>query len=109
MSAITWVNRYSDYVNSLLDKNLLLQLTPIEGEEEGESRFGMLETIREYGLERLAAVGELRMSRERHAAYFLDMVDSEARAGAPDYLRPTRLDLDHANLRAALEYRQGIA
>jgi predicted ATPase len=66
---------FLDNITTLLDNSLLLQLTPLEGEEEDESRFGMLETTREFGIERLTAVGELGQSRERHAAYFLTMPD----------------------------------
>src|SRR5207244_1026162 len=39
----------------------------------GDSRFVMLETLREYALERLAASGEERVSRERHAEFFLEL------------------------------------
>jgi predicted ATPase len=66
---------FLDNITTLLDNSLLLQLTSLEGEEEDESRFGMLETTREFGIERLTAVGELGQSRERHAAYFLTMPD----------------------------------
>ncbi|MGH2345958.1 MAG: ATP-binding protein [Chloroflexota bacterium] len=52
-----------DWIAALLDKNLLLQLTPGGADEDDEARFGMLETIREYGIECLAAVGELGRSR----------------------------------------------
>ncbi len=63
-----------DGVASLVDKSLLQQT----GESAGEARFGMLETIREYGLERLAASGEEAATRRAHAAYFLVMAEDGA-------------------------------
>ena len=39
----------------------------------GEPRFVMLETIREFGLERLAESGEEASIRNRHASYYLDI------------------------------------
>src|SRR5829696_8177057 len=61
---------------SLVDESLLRQ---IEGPDD-EPRFAMLETIREYGLERLDVSGEEGALRSRHAEYFVGL--SEAlRAG----------------------------
>jgi predicted ATPase/DNA-binding CsgD family transcriptional regulator len=54
----------------LVDHHLVL---PMRG--MGEPRFTMLETIREFGLERLAESGEEQESRRRHAAFFLMLVD----------------------------------
>src|SRR5215207_1656504 len=87
-------------LTSLVDKSLLRQ---DEG-AEGEPRFRMLETVREYGLERLAASGEESTTRDRHAGFFLDLAE---RAG-PEIVEtadPVLLDLldrEHDNLRAAL-------
>ena len=53
-------------LGSLVDSSLLRQ-----DEHAGESRFTMLETIREYGLERLADSGEEPAVRQSLAAYFL--------------------------------------
>ena len=55
-----------DVIASLVDKSLLRQTE----DPDGEPRFGMLETVREYALERLAESGELAVIRRRHAAYF---------------------------------------
>ena len=71
-----------DVIASLVDKSLL---QPVDGGR----RMRMLETIREYGVERLAERGELATARERHAAYFANLLD-EALA-APDHRRPTPL------------------
>lgn len=72
----------------------------------GQPRFSMLETIREYGLEQLAASGEEVEARRRHAAHVLTI----AEAAAPELtglLRPTwlqRLDREYPNVRAALQW-----
>ena len=69
----------------------------------------MLETIREFGLEQLAFEGELETVRWRHADYFLDL----AERAEPELWTSTagrwlhRLDLDHDNFRAALEWCLG--
>jgi predicted ATPase/class 3 adenylate cyclase len=85
-----------DVMASLVDKSLLRQ-----EEVAGEPRFRMLETVREYGLERLEASGEAPATRDRHAGYFLALVD---RRDFEDFDRAW-LDLiagEHDNLRAAL-------
>jgi predicted ATPase/DNA-binding CsgD family transcriptional regulator len=72
----------------------------------GEPRLAMLETIREYALERLAAGGEEPASRTRHAAYYLDL----AEATVPRLRGPEQghwldwLEAEHDNLRAASEW-----
>ncbi|MGW3075686.1 ATP-binding protein [Kitasatospora sp. NPDC001132] len=72
----------------------------------GRSRYHMLETVREYGYERLAASGSLDALRGRHRDRYAELT---ARAGR-EWFGPrqvdwfTRLRLDHPNLRAALEY-----
>lgn len=55
-----------DGVASLVDKSLLRQ----DEQADGEPRFQMLETIREYGLECLTASGEVETSRRIHADYY---------------------------------------
>ncbi|MEJ7763707.1 MAG: tetratricopeptide repeat protein, partial [Thermomicrobiales bacterium] len=69
-----------------------------------QARFTMLETIREYGLERLEGSDEAAMIRDRHAAYYLDLaeraephlLDAGGRASL------LGLEREHDNLRAAL-------
>ena len=71
-----------------------------------EVRFTMLESIRAFGLDRLAAEGEEAAMRRRHAEYFLQVAEQ----GQPHLTGPEqadwfdRLDADHANFRAALEW-----
>jgi tetratricopeptide (TPR) repeat protein len=68
-------------------------------------RFRMLETLREYGLERLAESNELEAIRYRHLSYFL----TQAETIAPRLIGPeqgewlARLEADHDNMRAALD------
>jgi predicted ATPase len=90
-----------DGVASLVDKSLLLQT----GESAGEARFGMLGTIREYGLERLAASGEEPSTRRAHAAYFLVMAEDGAphmAGGAEQAQWLERFFAEHDNIRSAL-------
>jgi len=65
-----------------------------------------LETVREFGWERLEASGEGTITRERHTYHFRDLVErTEAalrRTLAPALLR--MMDREHDNLRAALEW-----
>ena len=73
---------------------------------DGEPRFGMLETIREYGLEQLAGSGEEAQTRERHAAWVLAFVEE----ADPQLLRADqqawwrRLEAELPNIRAALAW-----
>ena len=87
-------------VTSLLEKSMLRQS---EG-PEGEPRVAMLETIREYALDRLAAHGEEEALRARHAAVFFALAE-EAEPRHFTSERPAwhrRLAAEHDNLRAAL-------
>jgi predicted ATPase/serine/threonine protein kinase/DNA-binding CsgD family transcriptional regulator len=91
-----------DTVASLLDKSLLQQ-TEQEGEE---ARIVMLETIRDYGLERLVLNGEMEATRQAHAIYYLALAEE-----AEPYLLANeqvmwleRLDREHENLRVALHW-----
>ncbi|GAA0968995.1 BTAD domain-containing putative transcriptional regulator [Acrocarpospora macrocephala] len=87
-----------DLVAALVDKSLL-QL--VEG-----PRYRMLETIREYALERLAESGDLVETRAAHAAYFLDLAETAEPhlRGGDQMTWITTLDTEHANLLAALHF-----
>jgi predicted ATPase/serine/threonine protein kinase/tetratricopeptide (TPR) repeat protein len=90
-----------DGVASLVDKSLLHQM----GESAGEARFGMLGTMREYGLERLAAIGEEVGTRRAHAAYMMIMAEDGAphlASGTGQALWLERFFSEHDNIRAAL-------
>jgi excisionase family DNA binding protein len=91
-----------DLIAALLDQSLLVR----ERGPRGEPRFRMLETIHEYGRERLAAHGEEVAARTAHAAYFLRFAQAlrpwvNARASR-DPLE--RMAADDANLRAAMQW-----
>jgi predicted ATPase/DNA-binding SARP family transcriptional activator/Tfp pilus assembly protein PilF len=70
----------------------------------GETRFSLLETLREFALEQLGRRDELLVAQERHAVYFTRL----AERAQPQLHAPTqnqwldRLERDHDNLRAAL-------
>jgi predicted ATPase/DNA-binding CsgD family transcriptional regulator/DNA-binding XRE family transcriptional regulator len=85
---------------SLIDQSLLQQMA----EPEGDPRYVMLETIREYGLERLAASGETEDARREHGIHFLALAEQAAPAWWGPEPRPwlERLEAEHDNLRAAL-------
>ena len=90
-----------DALTSLVNNNLV-----VRQKHSGELRFTLLETIREYALERLAEKGEEETSRQRHAKYYLALAEE-----ADPHLRTTaqqvwldRLDIERGNLRAALAW-----
>lgn len=93
-----------DGVISLAEKHLLVRADGAEA----AARFTMLETVREYGLEQLAASGEEAETRGRHAACFL----AQAVAADFSWFMPLEeglpiingLEVDHANLRAAHDW-----
>src|SRR5205823_10165861 len=91
-----------DAVASLIDKSLLQQ-TEQEGEEP---RLLMLETIREYGLEVLTASGEIEITRQAHALYYLQLSEK----AEPELVGPRqamwleRLERERENLRAVMQW-----
>ncbi len=96
-----------DLVASLLDKSLLTRGPRTEQtSSSGESRFGMLETIREYALEWLDASGEIDAIRHRHVAHFLTLVEAAEPhlSGRDQGAWLDRLGDEHHNLRAALSW-----
>ncbi|MDQ4078654.1 MAG: tetratricopeptide repeat protein [Chloroflexota bacterium] len=91
-----------DGLSSLLDKSLLRQLE----QRDGEPRFFLLRTIREYASEWLEESGEAQAIRDAHAAFYLALA-----AEVEPYLAGTeqaewleRLEQAHDNLRAALRW-----
>jgi predicted ATPase/class 3 adenylate cyclase len=91
-----------DGLSSLADKSLVRAI--IAGAEE--PRFAMLATIREYGAERLAAAEPGGETRRRHAYVYGGLVDrcADLLTKAEGKMWQDRLEIDHDNLRAALDW-----
>jgi predicted ATPase/DNA-binding CsgD family transcriptional regulator len=98
-----------DTLASLVDKSMVLYRAA--GDDD---RYTMFETIREYGLERLAASGEFARVAARHAAHYL----ARAEEAVPAFVRPDqnelgvwmrRLAAEHDNLRAAIGWAASLA
>ncbi len=91
-----------DGIASLVDQSLLRR----ERSLDVEPRYRMLETVREFGLEQLAANGEMAGVGAAHAAYVLDLAEQST----PSFLGPEhrswldRLEAEQGNLRAALSW-----
>jgi predicted ATPase len=85
---------------SLVDKSLLRQ----EEQAAGETRFWMLQTLREFGLEQLAQSEELEATRQAHAEYYLHLAEeAQPSLMATEQGRwMARLEQEQENLRAAL-------
>src|SRR6185437_6211679 len=85
-----------------LAERSLLQVVP----DSAPTRYRMLETIREYGLEKLAEAGELEQTRTRAAGYFADLVhEAEPWLRGPEQQRWYRLlDAERENIVGALRH-----
>jgi predicted ATPase len=91
-----------DLLSSLVDKSLVV----VAAERAGESRYRLLETMRQYGRERLSESGETVEVQLRHLSFFLklaEMIEPEINTGERD-LWLARLESEQGNLRAALHY-----
>ena len=95
-----------DSLTLLVDKSLLTV------ERQGQSaRYVMLETVRQYAIERLDQSGETARVRDRHRDYFLALAEAMAREWTGDQSASwiTRLDRDRDNLFRALTWCAGAA
>lgn len=93
-----------DLLASLIDQSLLQRI----GGVADDVRFAMLETVREYGAERLAASGEADAVADAHADWclaFAERADPEL-SGAQQAIWFERLEAELTNLRAALTWLQ---
>jgi predicted ATPase/class 3 adenylate cyclase len=86
-----------------------LSLIRVSEGPDGEPRLAMLETVREFALERLARSGELDGTQLRHAQYYAELAERAHRQlGGPAQLAALdRLEAEHENLRAALAWSLG--
>ncbi len=90
------------WLRALVDQSL----ASADEQADGETRVVLLETIREYGLERLEVSGEAEGVRRAHAVYFMAVAE-EARSrlrGPAQGQELARLEREHNNLRAALRW-----
>jgi predicted ATPase len=94
---------------SLIDNSLLVSRSEGSVREDGEEpRFMILETIREYALERLELSGEAEEAQRKHSQYYLALAEAvQPQASEPWdevewYSRFARMEREHDNLRAAL-------
>jgi predicted ATPase/DNA-binding NarL/FixJ family response regulator len=89
-------------VESLLDKSLIRRLP---GDEQA-AEFSMLESLREYAAEQLAAHAEAEETRARHAEHYAGLAEQfESFIGSPEERTGVlRTGRHHADLRAALDY-----
>ncbi|MCA1644460.1 MAG: LuxR C-terminal-related transcriptional regulator [Chloroflexi bacterium] len=92
-----------DLFGRLVDKSLVVAQLP---NTRGEVRYRLLETLREYALERLTADGSIAATTRRHALYFLELAErAEARYEAGDEVGAlSTLEPEHDNIRAALRH-----
>jgi len=87
---------------SLVDKSLLRQ----RESAQGDPRFWMLQLLREFGLEALTNTGERGLTHHSHAEYFLALAEeAEKELHGPNQAAwIKKLELEHENLRAALNW-----
>jgi predicted ATPase len=97
-----------ELLSHLVDKSLVMVR-----EESGEARYRLLETVRQYGREKLSEAGEEGRGREQHAGYYLALAE-----GAEPELKGEgqvawleRFEREHDNLRGALRWllERGVA
>ena len=91
-------------LSSLVESSLV---RPTTGLDEAV-RFGMLETIREFGLERLDAAGERASTQDAHAAFFVAFAErlhpNRVEPGERIDDRLARIESEHPNLQVALDH-----
>jgi predicted ATPase len=93
-----------DLLLRLVDRSLVMA-----GGEENETRYRLLETIRQYAEEKLLTSGEVTSVRARHLDWYLTLAERAAPelAYGPDQRTwLDRLQIEHDNLRGALEWCQ---
>ncbi len=91
-----------DIIEQLVDNSLLVHFQS----GDGQPRFSMLETLREYALEQLMVRQEAECWRDWHACYFLKVAEAAELGlrGSQQHMWLKRLAADHDNFRAALAW-----
>src|SRR4030095_3777111 len=87
-----------DLLTSLVDKSLV-----VVEQREQHTRYGLLETVRQYARDRLVEHGEMETGRERHQRCFVALAEAaEPQLSGPEQsVWLERLEREHDNLRAA--------
>jgi predicted ATPase/class 3 adenylate cyclase len=91
-----------DVLEQLVNKSLVMVRQP----PEGEARYASLESIRQYAQNKLFEAGEGEIQRDRHADYFVALLDTfdGHGLGSDFYTWLKRFDLEADNLRAVMEW-----
>jgi predicted ATPase/predicted Ser/Thr protein kinase len=94
-----------DLLSGLVDKSLVI----VEEDPAGDRRYRLLETIRQYGRDRLFRSGEIGSVCARHFAFVLALAQrAEPELTRSDQVRwLNRLQVEHDNIRSALEWAAG--
>jgi predicted ATPase/transcriptional regulator with XRE-family HTH domain/tetratricopeptide (TPR) repeat protein len=100
-----------DILEQLVDNSLVVRWPSVSG----QTRFFMLETLREYALEQLTTRGELERLRDWHASYYMKKAEAAELGlrGPRQFMWLARLTIDRNNFRAVMEWslqraRQGL-
>ncbi len=93
---------FHDLLASLIDNSLLRT----QGQPDGEPRFSMLEIVREYARERLASDRDAEAIHRHHAEHYIALAEqaNEKRRGPQQVEALNRLEREHDNLRAVLQW-----
>ena len=96
-----------DLLSRLADKSLVV----VDRPDGGEVRYRLLETIRQYAHEKLEQSGEVKETRNRHLNYFVQWAENAdpCLGGGEQILWLQRFEIEHDNLRAALEWSQAAS
>ena len=92
-----------ELLGRLVDKSLVEVAAT---SNNGRTRYNMLETLREYGWDKLRELDEERLLRDRHMEFFTRLaIEAELRLRGPETLQwVNRLEAEHDNLLAAIEW-----
>ncbi|MFN8454180.1 MAG: BTAD domain-containing putative transcriptional regulator [Anaerolineae bacterium] len=94
-----------ELLSYLVDKSLVVVGTSHPGRE---ARYRLLETMRQYGRDKLVTSADAEWARQQHAAYYLKLAElSRPKLQGPEQLAwLDRLEIEHDNLRAAVRWSQ---
>jgi non-specific serine/threonine protein kinase len=90
-----------DLLSQLVDKSLV-----VAEQRSEETRYKLLETIREFALDKLAETGGLKSTKDRHFEFFLQLAENAQLKlfGSNNMILSRKLEEEHDNLRAALDW-----